>query len=66
MDVLRLAVLAFLAAGVVLAMSGVSAVRAVLIAGGTTLVVMVIAVIRLSRAPETKEEEDTPKGPTIK
>jgi hypothetical protein len=66
MDVLRLAVLAFIAAGIVLAMAGVSAVKSVIIAGGTTAVVMVIAIFRITRAPTRDEKEETPRGPTIK
>ncbi len=66
MDVLRLAILAFIAAGVLLAISGVSAVRAVLISGGVTLIVMVIAIIRYCRTPTPKKEDDVARGPTIK
>ncbi len=66
MDVLRLAILAFIAAGIVLAISGVSAVRAIMISGGVTLVVMVIAIIRCCRAPTPKKKDDIPPGPTIK
>lgn len=66
MDVLRLAILAFIAAGIVLAISGVSAVRAVMISGAVTLIVMVIAVIRSRRAPPPKPKDDISRGPTIK
>ena len=66
MDVLRLAILAFIAAGIVLAISGVSAVHAVMISGGVTLIVMVIAIIRSRRAPPPKKEDDVARGPTIK
>lgn len=66
MDVLRLAILAFIATGIVLAMSNVSAVKSVIISGSITAIVMLIAVIRDRRRPRRKkEEEDTPRGPTI-
>jgi drug/metabolite transporter (DMT)-like permease len=66
MDVLKLAVLAFIAAGVLLAISGVSAVKAVIVSGTVTFIVMAIAVLRSRRAPNKKPEDDTPHGPTIK
>jgi len=65
-DVLRLAILAFIAAGIVLAMSGVSAVMAVIISGGVTFVVMAIAIIRARRAERPKPKDEGPRGPTIK
>jgi len=67
MDILKLAILAFIAAGIVLAISGVSAVHAILISGGVTAVVMAIAVIRNRyRNPDPEPKDDIPHGPTIK
>jgi drug/metabolite transporter (DMT)-like permease len=66
MDVLRLAILAFVAAGIVLAISGVSAVMAVIISGSVTAVVMLIAVVRNHRRPRQEPKDDIPRGPTIK
>ncbi|MBT3193642.1 MAG: hypothetical protein HN341_13920 [Verrucomicrobia bacterium] len=65
MDILRLAILAFIATGIVLAMSNVSAVKAVIISGSLTAIVMLIAIIRDRRRPAQKKEDDTPHGPTI-
>ncbi len=65
MDVLRLAILAFIAAGVVLSISGVSAVMAVIISGGVTLIVMAIAIIRMRCGQGKKPEDEEPRGPTI-
>jgi quinol-cytochrome oxidoreductase complex cytochrome b subunit len=66
MDVLKLAILAFIAAGIVLSIAGLSAVQSILISGAVTAVVMVIAVIR-SRINDKrpKPEEDDSYGPTI-
>lgn len=66
MDVLKLAILAFIAAGIVLAMSGVGYVKAVLISGGVTIVIMLIAIWRTRNKPQDKEPEEPPQGPTIK
>jgi hypothetical protein len=68
MDVLKLAILAFIAAGIVLSIAGLSAVQSILISGAVTAVVMVIAVIR-SRINDRKpprEDNDTSYGPSIK
>ena len=67
MDVLKFAILAFITAGVLLAVSGVSIVWAVLISGGVTFIAMAVAIIRSRRAPRKKTDtDDTPRGPTIK
>jgi len=70
MDVFKLAILAFIAVGIVLAMAGVSPVQSILISGGMTLIVMVIAVIRsrhADRAAASNDKADSDQiGPTIK
>ena len=70
MDIFKLAILAFIAAGIVLAMAGTTPVQAILISGGVTLVVMTIAIIRSRRADRAaaakKEDDDKEIGPTIK
>ena len=65
MDVLKLAILAFIAAGIVLAMSGISHIHAVLISGGVTTIIMLIAIWRTRNKPQDKEPEEPPQGPTI-
>ena len=65
MDVLRLAILAFIAAGVVLYISGASIVLSVIISGGVTLIVMAIAIIRMRMGQKEEPEDEEPRGPTI-
>ncbi len=66
MDVFKLAILAFVAAGIVLWMAKVSLVHAVLISGGVTTVVMLIAIYRTRKNSQDKAEKDeTQQGPTI-
>ena len=65
MDVLRLAILAFIAAGVVLYISGASIVMSIIISGGVTLIVMAIAIIRMLRGQKDEPEDEEPRGPTI-
>ncbi len=67
MDVFKLAILAFIAAGIVLAMSGIDHTHAVLISGGITTLFMLIAIWRTRKKPQDKDQEDKPSpGPTIK
>ena len=67
MDILKLAVLAFVAGGIVLFMAEVSTVHAILISGAVCIVVTTIAVIRYKvDPPQPKQDDDIPKGPTIK
>lgn len=65
MDILKLAILAFVAGGIVLFMANVSTVNAILISAGACTVVTAIAVIRYKVDPPKKKPDDTPKGPTI-
>ncbi len=65
MDVFKFAILAFVAAGIVLAMSGIGYAKAVLISGGVTIIVMLIAIWRTRNKPQDKEPEEPPQGPTI-
>lgn len=67
MDMLKLAILAFIAGGIVLYMANVSTVHAILISGLVCIVVTVIAVVRYKvggPAPKSKDGEK-PQGPTI-
>lgn len=66
MDTLKLAILAFIAGGIVLYMAEVSTVHAILISGAICIVVTTIAVIRYKVDPPKPKPDDTPKGPTIK
>lgn len=66
MDTLKLAILAFIAGGIVLYMADVSTVHAILISGAVCIVVTTIAVIRYKVDPPKPKPDDTPKGPTIK
>jgi len=67
MDILKLAILAFTAGGIVLYMANVSTVHAILISGAACIVVTTIAVIRYKvDPPKPKPDDKTPKGPTIK
>jgi hypothetical protein len=67
MDVLKLAILAFIAGGVLLAVFGVGIVKSVMIAGAATTLVMAIAVWKSRRDGGRKpQDDDTPRGPTIK
>ncbi len=65
MDVFKFAILAFVAAGIVLAMSGIGYAKAVLISGGVTIIVMLIAIWRTRNKPQDKKPEEPPQGPTI-
>jgi sugar phosphate permease len=66
MDVLKLTILAFIAAGIVLAISGVGYIKAILISGGVTMIIMLIAIWRTRNKPQDKKSEEPPQGPTIK
>ena len=67
MDVFKLAILAFVAAGIVLWMANVSLGHSVLISGGITVVIMLIAIWRTRKKPQDKNKTDeSPRGPTIK
>jgi len=66
MDTLKLAILAFIAGGIVLYMAKVTTVHAILISGAVCIVVTTIAVIRYKVDPPKPKGDDTPKGPTIK
>lgn len=66
MDTLKLAILAFIAGGIVLYMADVSTVHAILISGAVCIVVTTIAVIRYKVDPPKPKPDDTPDGPTIK
>ncbi len=67
MDILKFAILAFIAAGIVLGMLNIGYVQAILISGGVTIVVMIIAVIRSRRHDRLqKPKEKELEGPTIK
>ena len=67
MDIFKFAILAFIAAGIVLAMAGIGYVQSILISGGVTLIVMIIAVIRSRRADRASKPTvpEEPQGPTI-
>ncbi len=69
MDLLKLAILAFIAGGVVLYMANVSAVHAILISAVVMTIVTVIAVIRYKVDPPAKKPKpgggNVGKGPTI-
>ncbi len=65
MDVLKLAIFAFIAAGIVLYMAQVSLVHSVLISGGVTIIIMLIAIWRTRQKPQDKKPEEPPQGPTI-
>lgn len=65
MDTLKLAILAFVAGGIVLYMANVSTVNAILISSAVCAVVTVIAVIRYRTAPPKPGKDDKPQGPTI-
>jgi len=68
MDTLKLAVLAFIAGGIVLYMANVSTVNAILISAVVMTIFTVIAVVRykVDPPPKKKPGEDLHKGPTIK
>jgi hypothetical protein len=65
MDVLKLAILAFLTGGVLLAIAQVSIINSILISGGATAVVMAIAVVHSRRVDRKPADDDQPQGPTI-
>lgn len=67
MDTLKLAILAFVAGGIVLYMADVSTVKAILISGGVCIIATTIAVIRYKvDPPKPKGDDQLPKGPTIR
>lgn len=66
MDTLKIAILAFVAGGIVLFLAKVSAIHAILISGAVCIIVTTVAVIRYKVDPPKPRTEDTPKGPTIK
>ncbi len=67
MDLLKLAMLAFVAGGIVLYMADVRAEQAILISAIVMTVVTVIAVIRYKVDPPASkpDDDDVDKGPTI-
>lgn len=66
MDMLKLAILAFIAGGIVLSMANVTANHAILISAVVMIIVTIIAIIRSGTNPREKKQDNTPKGPTIK
>jgi hypothetical protein len=66
MDTLKMAILAFIAGGIVLYMANVSTIHAILISGAVCIIVTIVAVIRYKVDPPKPKHDDTPKGPTIK
>lgn len=67
MDTLKLAILAFIAGGIVLFMADVSMVNSILISSVVMTVVTIIAVVRYKvDPPKKKHGPDTEQGPTIK
>ena len=68
MDTLKLAILAFIAGGIVLYMANVSTVNAILISAVVMTIFTVIAVVRYKVDPPAKKkpDHDINKGPTIK
>ncbi len=66
MDTLKIAILAFIAGGIVLYMANVSTIHAILISGAVCMIVTLVAVIRYKVDPPKPKQDDTPKGPTIK
>ena len=65
MDTLKLAVLAFIAGGVVLYMADVSTVNAILISALVSTVVMIIAVLRCKEGPPKPRNDAGDSGPTF-
>jgi hypothetical protein len=65
MDTLKLAILAFIAGGIVLYIANVSTVHAILISSAVCIVVTVIAVVRYKVDPPKPKKTDKPQGPTI-
>lgn len=65
MDTFKLAILAFIAGGIVLYMANVSTVNAILISSAVCTVATVIAVIRYRTVPPKTKKDDKPQGPTI-
>ena len=67
MDLLKLAILAFAAGGIVLYMANVSAVNAILISAVVMTIVTTLAVMRYKvDKPRKKPGPDAEQGPTIK
>ena len=67
MDTLKLAILAFIAGGIVLYMAQVSMVNAILISAAVMTIVTIIAVARYKVAPPKKKPgPDINRGPSIK
>ena len=66
MDLLKLAILAFIAGGIVLYMADVSAEKSIMISAMVMSVVTLIAVIRYKIDPPAKKpDKDADQGPTI-
>lgn len=66
MDMLKLAILAFVAGGVVLSFLKVTAVEAILFSAIAMTIVTVIAVVRYKVDPPPKKKPPVDKGPSIK
>lgn len=66
MDTMKLAILAFVAGGIVLSFAKVSPVQAILISAVAMTIITVIAVIRYKVDPPKKNKPPTDKGPSIK
>lgn len=66
MDTLKLAILAFIAGGIVLYMADVSIERSILISAVVCTIFTTIAVIRHKNHPPRKQKKQPPEGPTIR